>query len=404
MPPPSPSKALAKVLARLAPIESEAIALARSAGRILAEPLTSDRPSPPADVSAMDGYALRLGDIADLNSPLRLPIAAEVAIGHAPPPLPPAHVLRIFTGGAIPSEADVVLPREWVKEEPETILIPPGLTIRPGQHIRRRGDNLAAHQTVLEAGQAITPAVAAALAAFGYAAPRVHRRVSLAVIVTGNELLPVDAHPQPWQLRDSNGPMLASLFSNIPWIELAAPQHIDDDPTQIQHALRAALEESDAILLTGGVSMGDHDYVPAAIEGVGGQIVFHKLPLRPGKPLLGAIGPNNQAIFGLPGNPLSSLITARRLAAVALRKLGGFAAPDPPPPVVELSNPDGQSLPLWWYRLVKLIEPGRAELVRSQGSGDLVSAARSDGFIEISPEHEQKGVTTHFPFYSWSLT
>jgi molybdopterin molybdotransferase len=402
MPPPSPSEALLKVLGHLAPVDSEAIALAQSAGRILAEPVKSDRPSPPADVSAMDGYALRLGDIADLDSPLRRPIAAEVALGHAPPPLPPAHVLRIFTGGAVPPEADVVIPRELVKEEPEAIVIPPALALRPGQHIRRRGDNLAAYQTVLQSGQPITPAVAAALAAFGYATPRVHRRVRLAIIVTGNELLPVDSRPQPWQLRDSNGPMLASLFSNIPWIESAAPQHIDDDPGRIRQTLGAALEESDAILLTGGVSMGDHDYVPAAIEAVGGRIVFHKLPLRPGKPLLGAIGPKSQAIFGLPGNPLSSLITARRLAAVALRRLGGFVAPDPVPPVVEVSNPDGQSLPLWWYRPVQLIEPGRAGLVQSQGSGDLVSAARSDGFIEISPEN--KGVTTHFPFYSWSLT
>ncbi len=401
MPLPSPASAIQSLLGHLCPVEAQSVPLAQSAGRILARPLVSDRPSPPADVSAMDGYALRLGDLPDAESARTLPIAAEVAIGHAPPSLPPGQVVRIFTGGAVPPEAQAVVPREQVRELADSIEIPPGLEIKPNQHIRRRGDNLAAGQRVVEAGTLITPAVAAALAAFGCARPSVHRPLRLSLITTGNELLPVDAAPQPWQLRDSNGPMLAALFDNIPWIELLPLQHAPDEPDKIQSVLREALKTADAIFLTGGVSMGDHDYVPAAVEAVGGRTVFHKLPIRPGKPLLGAVGPQNQAFFGLPGNPLSALTTARRFAAIALRKLAGFQHPDPAPPTVQLSQPDDPRLPLWWYRPARLLEPGRAELVRSHGSGDLVSAARSDGFIEVPP---QMGDSHLFSYYPWSLT
>lgn len=397
MPVLSPLQAMQLLLPRLTPVDVETLPLSQCAGRILAAPLISDRPSPPADVSAMDGYALRLADAA-LG---RLPVAAEVAIGHAPPALPSGQVLRIFTGGAVPPEADAVIPREQVREMDREIQIPADLEIRPSQHIRRAGDNLAPGQNVVAAGTPITAPVAAALAAFGCATPRVYRRIRLSIIVTGNELLPVESSPQPWQLRDSNGPMLAALFNHVPWINLLPWRHVSDDSAGIQSALHDALQMSDAVLLTGGVSMGDHDYVPAAVEAAGGQTVFHKLAIRPGKPLLGAVGPAHQAIFGLPGNPLSSLITARRLAAVALRKLAGFGDPDPPPPAVQLANPDPQRSALWWYRPVRLLKPALAELVHSQGSGDLVSAARSDGFVEIPPE--QKGVTTHFLCYSWSL-
>jgi molybdopterin molybdotransferase len=398
MPLPSPYESMEKLLERIVPLERESVELAQSAGRILAGPLKSDRPSPPADVSAMDGYAICLGDLTDVARPV--PISGEVAIGHAPPPLSRGQAVRIFTGGAVPLEADAIIPREQVKEAPDSISIPPDLGIQRGQHIRRRGDNLAANQTVLESGQPITAAGAAALGAFGDASPQVYRRVRLSIIVTGNELLPVNSSPQPWQLRDSNGPMLASLFSNVPWIEMVGVHHAADDLSLIQSVLRSGLEQSDAILLTGGVSMGDYDHVPAVIQAVGGRIVFHKLAIRPGKPLLGAVGPQNQVIFGLPGNPVSALITARRWAAVALRKQGGFTIPDPAPATLAVSVEDGERPFLWWYRAVRIIQAGQGELVATQGSGDLVSAARSDGFIEISPERKD---SSFFPYHSWSL-
>ncbi len=160
------------------------------------------------------------------------------------------------------------------------------------------------------------------------------------------------------------------------------------------------LDACDAVVLTGGVSMGDYDHVPAAVEAVGGRTVFHKLALRPGKPMLGAVGPRGQAILGLPGNPVSVMVTVRRLGIAALRRLAGFAKVDPPLPMVSLQEASTKPLHLWWYRPVRLLADGKAELVHSMGSGDLVSAARSDGFIELPPHAQGEGP---WPFYTWAL-
>jgi len=152
------------------------------------------------------------------------------------------------------------------------------------------------------------------------------------------------------------------------------------------------------VLLTGGVSAGQYDFVPGVVAALGAKTVFHRLPLRPGGPILGAVGPDGQAILGLPGNPVSVLVTARRLARTVLRHLAGFACASCPVPVVRVTNDDGRTLNLWWYRLVRLTGPGVAELVPAQGSGDVVALARSDGFVEIPPNASGAGP---WPYYGW---
>ncbi len=385
------------LLSRLTPVAAESVALPRASGRVLAGAVASDRPSPPCDVSAMDGYAVRLADLP----PGRLRVAGQTAIGHPPAALPPAATLKIFTGAAVPAEAEAVIRREDVHEEADAITFDKRLAVRPGQNIRRCGENAPAGAVVAEAGRSLTPAGVGALAAFGTAEVAVYRRPRVAILVTGDELLPVDAVPEPWQIRDSNGPVLRSLLGGIPWIELSSPRHVADQPALLNEALRTALARADAVILTGGVSMGDHDYVPDAVRCAGGDVVFHKVALRPGKPMLGAVGPQGQAILGLPGNPVSVMVTARRWAAAALRKRGGFAQPDPAPSAIEIINADARRVPLWWYRPVRRVGTSRAELVATMGSGDLVSAARSDGFIELPPDATGSGP---WPYYSWSMT
>lgn len=392
-----PSEALAALLDELRAVETEAVELGRAAGRVLAQDVRSDRPSPPCDVSAMDGYAVRLGDL----QAGKLLISAEAAIGQAPPAMTPGAAVRIFTGAAVPSDAEAVIKREDVREERHAIHVPSDLAVKPGANIRRCGENLAAGKRAVGRGTPIGAAVAAALATFGIARPRVYRRVRIAVLVTGNELLGADATPSAWQLRDANGPALSAMFGPLLWARLQPPLHVIDDRGMLEVALQGALLRADAVLLTGGVSMGDYDYVPEAIEAVGGRIVFHKLAQRPGKPMLGAVGPRGQAILGLPGNPVSVLATARRLALPALRQRAGLAKPDAPVPTVTLTNPGDKRLGLWWYRPVRLIDAGRAELVQTQGSGDMVATAGSDGFVELPPDAGGEGP---WPFYAWSAT
>jgi molybdenum cofactor synthesis domain-containing protein len=184
------------------------------------------------------------------------------------------------------------------------------------------------------------------------------------------------------------------------WADVAEPLHVPDEPERIRTTLAEAVQRADAILLTGGVSMGQYDHVPDAVRSVGGEVVFHKLPIRPGKPVLAAAGPGGQVIFGLPGNPVSVMVTARRIAAGALRRLAGFTEACPPVPAVRLTDADDETLALRWFRPVRLTGPGQAELVSTRGSGDMVSAARGDGFVEVPPGESGQGP---WPFYAWEL-
>ena len=184
----------------------------------------------------------------------------------------------------------------------------------------------------------------------------------------------------------------------LPWAELITTARQVDKPDLLYDEIETALDSCHAVILTGGVSMGDYDFVPEVVARVGAETVFHGLAQRPGKPMLGAVGPEGQAILGLPGNPVSVMVTARRLGVPVLRKLAGFRQPAPPPPEVRISDPDADTIDLWWHRLVRLVEPGIAEVVRTRGSGDLVSAARSDGFVAIPPGQHGQGP---WPYYPW---
>ncbi len=390
-----PRQARDRLLARLRPVAREQVLLGEAAGRVLAEPVSADRDSPPHDVSAMDGYAVRLADL----TPGRVPVAGEIAMGSEPPALPPGQALRIMTGACVPPGTEAIVVREHVREAADSFVLQvPNDEIRPGQHIRRRGENLSAGAEVVPTGTTIGPHVAAALAAFGGARPWVRRRVRVAVVVTGDELLAADSAPTPWQIRDSNGPALATLLAELPGVETISVEHVRDDAPRLTESLGAALERADALFVTGGVSMGVHDHVPDAVVACGGEVVFHRLPIRPGKPVLGAVGPRGQAILGLPGNPVSVLIAGRWFGVAALRRLAGL--PDELEACgLELLNPGPKRVGLWWFRPVRCETANRAEVVASRGSGDMVSTARSDGFVLTPPHAEGVGP---WPFTPWS--
>ncbi len=144
--------------------------------------------------------------------------------------------------------------------------------------------------------------------------------------------------------------------------------------------------------------MGDYDFVPEAILQSGGKIIFHRLPIRPGRPILGATGPNGQLVIGLPGNPVSVAVTAKKFAMPLLQKIGGFSKEAPSLFSLKILNPDSQLLDLIWYRLVKLVGEGNAELLDSRGSGDLVSLSMSDGFVEVPAGQSGAGP---WKYFSW---
>lgn len=395
----SPADAITLLAQPLAVTNRETTEL--RAGRVLAQPILADRDSPAADVSAMDGYAVRMVDL----SRDELAVVGQCQPGQPPPPLPPGTALRIFTGAVVPQQAELVVPREQTIEADDAVRWQAAARrLASGANIRRQGENAPAGAAVLAPGTLLSSASIAAAVSFGASRGELFNQLRCSVIVTGNELLGPDDSVQPWQLRDSNGPTAVAMMQRHPWINVVESTRCGDDPAALTAVLLHCLDSSDAVILTGGVSVGDHDHVPAAVQQVGGRIVFHRLPIRPGKPVLGAVGPGGQLLLGLPGNPVSAACCLMRIGLPLLRKMSGQRQWWPAPERVLVDEPGSKTLPLWWMRLVRRCASpavgGWAEVVpvAARGSGDLVALAASDGFIEQPPEGSGTGP---WDFYRW---
>lgn len=390
---PSPAEATEVLRSSFEAVNVEHVSLAAAPGRVLAQEVRADRPSPACDVSAMDGFALRLADLA--KGEVR--VAGQATPGHPAPPLPGGAAMQIFTGAPVPAGAELVVRREDVDEKSGSIVVRDiaGRGVA-GNFVRRAGENAREGALIASPGQAITPALLGAIATVGLPYVAVRRTLRVTLITTGDELVS-GRDPAPWEIRDSNGPALRALLSRHEFVGTIDKLHARDDLAVLTRVLQMASDRSDVVLLTGGVSMGDFDHVPAAANAIGAETLFHRLPIRPGKPLFAARGKDGQAILGLPGNPLSVLVTARRFATAALHARAGAALP--PPHLVRVANPDDQQLGLWWYRLAKLAGPGQVELLSPKSSGDVLGAAPSDGFVEIPAGAPTTGT---FPFYGWA--
>lgn len=375
---------------------AERVPLASVRGRVLAEALLADRDSPAIDVSAMDGFAVR---IADLTRP-DLPIArADAMIGRAPVAMEPGAVTRIVTGAPISPGADAVVRREDLEERDGRIkLTIPRDAVKPGMNIRRRAENARAGAAVVASGRVIDAPTVGAAAGFGLTDVAVFPRVRVAIITTGDEVRGPGEPCEPWQLRDSNGPSLHAMLAARPWIDAAAPRRAIDQPEAISAELRDAINRADAVLLTGGVSMGDRDFVPRVVRDLGARTVFHKLPQRPGRPMLAAVMPSGVPVLGLPGNPVSVLVTARRIGVPILAHLAGIARFPSDGRQRHIAPPDGATTDLWWHRVARERPDGGLELIPLRGSGDLAAAAASSGFVELPP-----GATGAGPwgYFSW---
>lgn len=295
-------------------------------GRVLAENVRADLDSPPFDKAMMDGYAVRAADCAD--GPAELRIVGEVAAGALPTrPLESGEAVGIYTGAPIPPGADAVVMKERTKLQPDgrVRVNDPGLT--PRKNILDRGREMRAGEVVLPAGTPITPAALGLLAAVGRTTAQVHPPVTVGVLATGNELVEAEVVPGPGRIRNSNGPMLAALTARaggIPRVLGIAPDH----PERLRATIRDALSAAELLLLVGGVSVGKYDLVPDVLAGLGVSIHFHKVRMKPGKPLLfGTL--RDRLVFGLPGNPVSAFVCFELFVRPALRKLAGDPEPLP---------------------------------------------------------------------------
>ena len=364
------------------------------AGRVLAEPIFADRDSPAADVSAMDGYAIRIADL----SMDRVSISGEAQPGQPPTELMPGTAQRIFTGAVVPHGAEAIVMREDTDESSvgSIVWLDRVGQLTRGGNIRFQGENGKAGDSILNAGSLLTSAKIAAAANFGASLIALHRAVRVTIIVTGNELLDIHSSPTAWQLRDSNGPTIAAVCSQRSWIDCRHPTRCGDNVPELKQRLEDALANSDAVILTGGVSKGDYDHVPGVIADLGAQTVFHQLPIRPGRPILGAVSKAGQLILGLPGNPVSAIVGMTRFGIPLLAKQSGQLDWQALPRLVTVARPSDKTLHLHWYRLVRLISPTMVELIDSQGSGDLVALSQSTGVIHQPPNTTGTGPWSYF--------
>ncbi len=315
----SVEEARALVLDEVTAQPVERVPLAQAYGRTLAEPVVSRENIPPFDNAAMDGFAVRSADLTTLPASLR--VVEDVRAGGMPShSVAPGTCARIMTGAPVPEGADTVVPVEWTEagEDAGTVRI---LRVPPaGGHVRRAGEDVRAGETVLGAGAVVTPPVVGLLATLGYAEVAVRVPPRVAVVATGDELVPPEATPGPGQIRNANGPALAAQ-ARAAGAEVLPPLHARDTLEDIRGAVERALE-ADVLVFSGGVSVGDYDFVKQVLDEMGLTLRFWKVRQRPGKPLaFGLLG--GKPVFGLPGNPVSSAVCFEQYVRPALAKMLG---------------------------------------------------------------------------------
>ena len=378
----SVEQALERVLEGIAPLSSERVSLADAAGRVAAEPAHAAVDLPPFDRSAMDGFAVRAADTAP-GVVLRL--AAGVAAGEvAADALEPGTAAPVSTGAALPPGADAVLQSELAAERDGGVA--PERALTPGTHVRLRGEDLRAGAELAPAGAVLTLPRISALASAGVGEVAVHRRPRLDVIVTGSELLPVGAPPEPGRIHESNGLMIA-LLAERAGARVLEHGVVADDRAATDEAVTAGLG-GDVLVVSGGVSVGPHDHVRPAFEAAGVEEVFWRVRIKPGKPLwFGRRGAT--LVFGLPGNPLSTIVGFCVFIEPALRRLQGEADARPRLEAGRLAAPaqasDGRTT-----FLTAALRPGadgvlEATPTERQGSHMTGALGESDGFV-VAPD------------------
>jgi molybdopterin molybdotransferase len=369
-----------RVAALAAPLESETVPLTAALGRIAAQDARSAVDLPPFDRSAMDGYAVLA---ADTDPPRPLRVAGELAAGDvAVAPLEPGTALGITTGAALPDGADAILRVEDARVEGDAVL--PARPLSPGLHVRYRGEDVARGDVLAPAGAPLTVQRVTALASAGVGAVAVHRHPVLHVIATGTELLELGAPPEPGRIHESNR-LTIELLGRAAGAEVVVHPVVPDD----RDATRAAVAEAlggDVLAVSGGVSVGPHDHVKPALADEGVEEVFWRVRLKPGKPLwFGRRGAT--LVFGLPGNPLSTVACSLLFLCPALRRLQGERDARPPFTAARLAVPaapaDGRTT-LLTARLVPGAD-GVLEATPTAGQGSHLTGAlaASDGFVVI---------------------
>lgn len=394
----SVDEALATIVARTGVLSGEGVPLGASLGRVLAEDVSADCDSPPFTKSLMDGYAVRAADVA--TGAAELVVVEEVTAGQVPKRRVEAgQAIRIMTGAPLPEGADAVVPVEvtectprveWEAGRPESnlgVVTIRAKPVQPGQSVLAQGASLRAGAVVLRAGTELGPQHVGALGELGRETVRVIRRARVAIVATGDELVAVGEVPGPGQIRNSNEAMLSAQIERMGAIPV--PLGIARDNAEELAAKIAEGLAADVLMLSGGVSAGILDLVPRTLREAGVEEVFHKVRLKPGQPVWFGVRPASGdrtacAVFGLPGNPVSSMVCCDLFGRAAVRKLQGQQPAVPPPVRVRLRREfvHRGDRPTYHPARIEAGDDGYlAETVPWVGSADLCATVAANGVI-----------------------
>ncbi|HEU4977837.1 MAG TPA: gephyrin-like molybdotransferase Glp [Solirubrobacteraceae bacterium] len=372
-------EARARVLATARPLPAQDVALAEALGRVLSEDVLAAGDVPPFAGSAMDGFAVRSGPsrrALRIVGESRAGMPAQAAVGEG-------EAVRISTGAAMPEGADAVLQLELAEDRGDSVLLQD--EVEPGRNVRRAGEDLRAGEVALRAGTRLGPAEVGVAASAGRAEVRCARRPRVAVLATGDELAEPGAPLGPGQIHDSNLLTLSALATRA-GAEVAFSEHVRDDAGATRDAVARALETADVLICSGGVSVGPHDHVKDALAASGVEEVFWRVALRPGGPTwFGARG--ERLVFGLPGNPVSAMVTFALFARPALHALEGDAQAAPARSRARLADRAQRRRERDECLRVRVDDEGWAHLTGPQGSHQLTSMLAADA-LAIVPRGE----------------
>jgi molybdopterin molybdotransferase len=395
----TPAEADAAIAAALEPVSQEDVPLPACAGRILRSPVRAERDAPPFDRVTMDGIAFAMGS----GARSRYHIAAIQPAGAPPLALESDDdCIEVMTGAILPRGCDTVVPVEQIQVEDSFARLRDGYSPAPWLHVHRRGVDAHAGDVLLPAGTRLGPPELAVAASAGHDRLSVSRRVRVAVITTGDELVEPGQPILEHQVRRSNAYGVAASLS-LAGFAPASDLQLPDRPEVIASTLGPALESHDLLVLSGGVSAGRFDHVPAVLDSLGVSPLFHGIAQRPGRPMWFGTRPRGPAVFALPGNPVSVLVCLARYVLPALGQLSG--APARQPPKVALAGPYAFDAPLTCFLPVALGYDQDARMLAAPrptgGSGDFIARAGTDGFDELprGPVTLEAGAAV--PFHHW---
>jgi molybdopterin molybdotransferase len=356
-----------------------AVELGEADGLVLAEDVVADRDYPPFDKSQMDGFAVKVGDRNDLK------VMGEVAAGQWPEiEVKQGEAVAVMTGAPMPKGADGVVPVEDVEDLKSEISNVRSIRVMrapvPGRYIARCGSDVKAGTVVLEKGTRLGAAQLAVAASVGAAKVRAFAKPRIAVLATGDELVQVDQTPGKAQIRNSSNVMLAALVRRM-GCDVVDLGQAEDDPKLIHEAILNGTKRADVLLVTGGMSMGEYDYVPRVLGELGMELKITKLRIKPGKPFVFATGDVGEGflVFGLPGNPVSAFVCALRLASRLLLRLGGTGVRER-----WLEGRLNEALPANGPREFyqpAVVKDGKVTVLGWKGSADLYTLAKANALL-----------------------